>query len=76
MKLSVNTHWRNFLSSLRNNNSRVCVRERKAADIRAHRYMQCTYTFITLTAKTLRKLWNNLVVNYIHFFFFFRKKIY
>lgn len=44
------------------------MREREAADIRAHRHMRCAYTFTTLCAKTLRKLWNNLVVNYIQFF--------
>lgn len=46
----------------------MCETERKAADIHAYRHMHCTYTFTTLTAKTLRKLWNNLVVNYKRFF--------
>lgn len=75
-KLPVNSNWRNLLISIRNNNFRVCVcvregekrREKQAVDIRAHRHMHCTYTFPTLSAKRLRKLWNNLVVKYIHFF--------
>lgn len=48
----------------------VCEREREkeAADICALRHTHCTYIFTALSAKTLRKLWNNLVVNCMQFF--------